>query len=460
MILNPVFIGIANNGDFQRLMTTVGLDYPYNAWSPENYDKSFWNFVPNPYAYIQPVESSWNQIFAVFPKLAIALSTIAGAQYFDIRFMGFVNAVVYIAAVYVIVRCIMRIDGAWSYVWLALTLWILGDGYILQYLNSFYTEIGSVTGMLLVLGLTLYGFLRGKERKTLWKILLLLGISVSALFAVLSKQQDILVLIPVVAVLCRLMKHLELRILYRIGWAAALIGIVFTLFAGNAAGGDITAFNVTYMDLLRHSEKPEVHLTEMGYSEDEVQRIAERIGGNAFTDPEIYQEFGEDFTRGNEVKILLREPGILLPVVLERSRLLFLDDPNLGNYTADSGEAPREKFTQTQPWYNLKSLFYVSSFWFYIAVIGIAFVLALLAGKISALSAIPKELFWIYGILPVANAARFATVILGDSSHDDYKHFFMTNVEFDIIFVVLICLAVYISIKVVQRKTKKGVEET
>lgn len=45
----------------------------------------------------------------------------------------------------------------------------------------------------------------------------------------------------------------------------------------------------------------------------------------------------------------------------------------------------------------------------------------------------------------LSNILRFATAILGDSPHDDIKHFFAINVEFDVIFFYLVIQIVVIA---------------
>ncbi len=41
MIIVPPFIGIANNGDFERFSHKFGVFYPYNAWDEQHYQITF-----------------------------------------------------------------------------------------------------------------------------------------------------------------------------------------------------------------------------------------------------------------------------------------------------------------------------------------------------------------------------------------------------------------------------------
>ena len=47
--------------------------------------------------------------------------------------------------------------------------------------------------------------------------------------------------------------------------------------------------------------------------------------------------------------------------------------------------------------------------------------------------------------------------MLGDDSHDDIKHFFMVNVEFDVMFVLNLLFVIYVAVKKLDmRKEKMG----
>lgn len=451
LILVPPFIGIANNGDFQRLMQSVGLDYPCDPWLPENYDTYFWRYITNDARFIEPLDTGWHQIFTVFPQIAIFLSNKIYNGFFDIRFLGTVNACVYLLGIKLIVNNIEQIKGGWSYVFLALTMLIFGDSYILQYFNSFYTEPGSISGIILFWGLLWAGFTVVTGTHYIFRILFLIVITIDALFVILSKQQDILLVVPVVFIVWLLLKRFNAKILLRASWSITFVTFVVFLFLHNPGGGNIGAFNAISMDLLSRSSNPQMHLREMGFNDIETEIFTQGIGGNMysvnapFSNQLSWDEYEHYFSRRNELKIILREPSIFFKMLESRSEHLFRDEPNLGNYMQDSGAAPYEKTKENRLWSNIKSAIYESNFAFYAATIFFSCMLSVFGWTFDALATIPKDLFLLYSILPVSNAIRFISVLLGDSSHDDIKHFFVLNVEFDVMFVINICAIVCIS---------------
>lgn len=446
LILVPPYIGIANNGDFQRLSVSVGIDYAYNPWDEGNYDISFWNYVPNDYKFIEPVDTGWIQVFALFPKIAILLSNRFINGRFDIRFLGFVNAAVYCLGVYLLLNNIKRVEGLWSYALLMIAVLCLGDSYVLQYFNSFYTEIGSVSASLILWGLLLLAFDTGTQGHPFLQLLLVAALSIAAIFAVLSKQQDILLAIPFVFIMWIVLKRFDVKTVYRVGWEALFVVTVAVFFIGNTAGGNITTYNVISMDLLANSEDPYEHLQAMGFDDSEAEMFLQGVGQNAFSSGLPWKDYENFFTRTNELKILLREPKIFFRMVGKRATNLFMDDPTLGNYTIDSGAAPHQKTAENKLWSNLKTKIYGVGLGFYLPVVMLALFFGIFGRRIRLLRKIPSDLFYVYLVLPMSNVLRFVTIMLGDSSHDDIKHFFTVNFEFDFMFWINACLLVSIAV--------------
>jgi len=290
--------------------------------------------------------------------------------------------------------------------------------------------------------LLIIGFVKIKEKNMAHKLFLIAVMSIAALFAVMSKQQDILLVLPVLAVFWFLLKRFGLGKWIAIIWSALFIAVTGFLFASNGAAGNVSAFNVTSMDLLPASENPEEQLEQLGFSEEDIKIIIAEIGNSAFSVSYDWSVYADGFTRLNELRIIAREPEIFFKMLASRARNLFLDAP-YGNYLESSGAAEGEKTNENRLWYNLKKVLYVRNVYFYFGVLLVAFLFALFGCRIKALSQIPEDLFRIYLMFPIANILRFITVLLGDGSFDDAKHFFSVNVEFDVMY---ICNLILISV--------------
>ena len=132
-------------------------------------------------------------------------------------------------------------------------------------------------------------------------------------------------------------------------------------------------------------------------------------------------------------------------MLVKRSRNLFKDAP-LGNYTKESGATCGEKTNENRLWYKVKQIVYENDALFYFGVCMVAILLALVGRYIYFLSEIPAEVFKVYLLIPLSNLLRFFTVLMGDCSSGDFKHFFSTNFEFDIIYIcnfILLSMIIY-----------------
>lgn len=93
----------------------------------------------------------------------------------------------------------------------------------------------------------------------------------------------------------------------------------------------------------------------------------------------------------------------------------------------------------------IKGNVYQSNIYFYLFVLIAASVLSVRLIKKN------KQTGYLLLTMCVSNMLRFITVLLGDSSHDDIKHFFTLNVEFDVIFFALILAACMDTGKMVEK---------
>lgn len=440
LILVPPFIGIANNGDFERMMSPVGLSYPQNIWeNDETHYEYTWHWVTNNYIFSNPTDNGWHQVFEVFPQIAILLSNKIQNGHFDIRFMGMTNAFFYVLSLYMVFLLIKRINGRWKYLILGAAVLVLGDSYILQYFNSFYTECGTVTFTLMLWCMQIYGFLELGRLESWKKVLFFIIYFCVAIFAILSKQQDILCILPLIIISYLLFKCCDIGMMYRWIWMALLVITIGMLFKSNDAGGNITAFNVISCDFLPNSENPELRLKELGLSDDETEIVMGEIGKNAFSATYDWKMLDNRFNRKAELQILAKEPIIMGKMLQKRCRNLFIDT-TLGNYTKDSGAIEGEKTTESRIWYTFKNRLYNHSLWFYSLVILTSIVLTVIGLQGYSRYGIRRELLYVFLMLPISNVIRLISVILGDGSFDDIKHFYFINFEFDIIFITSIVI--------------------
>lgn len=441
-ILLAPYIGIANNGDFERMMVSTGFAYEKDPWLAENYDYCFWGHITNEFILTQPKANGWYSIYQINIFLSRLLCRLVSKTgFYDIRYLGFVNMSVYLLGIGLVLYWInQKQQGMMKIILMILTAILAVDGYVIQYMNAFYCEIGTINAEMLFYGILACLFCFSYNR---WKRFCLFLAACAAAVAVITiKQQDILCILPMVALLlCYVHKKngggfcLTKK---RIVISLCLTGIIgissLAVFASNTGAGHVGGCNVMLMDILSRSNHPQEHLNDMGFTNEQQSEIMQAIGENALTERGnvIYAKYGTYFTRMHELKVLADEPEILLSMIRDRSTGLFQDAANLGNFLEETGTKRCAKSQAFRLWSGIRSHVYRPNAGFYFSVL-------IIAGVCTVYGIWKKKrMYYFMAAMCVSNILRFVTVLLGDSSHDDIKHFFALNVEFDVIFLLLV----------------------
>ena len=440
------YIGIANNGDFERLMSPVGIAYRENPWAEENYDHYFWYYITNDFEFIEPAHNDWFSIAQFNMILSKWLCRmVSKTGFYDLRYLGAVNAAFHLGAFALILYCISKQNKKWKiFIFGILAAIFAIDGYVVQYMNSFFSEIVSLISTMFFLGFAWLIFLK-KEKEH--KMLLLFLMVVAGVFGAVNKQQDILCIISVIFLaICTILFAMELSRAGKIRACVTMSCVCLLLALGltilNKGAGN-TCANVMLHDILPETSEPVESLEIMGFQGEEIKEVQAAFGSDTFSfeGPKVFEKYRSHFTRTNEAKVLLHEPEIIIKMIVNRAQYLFQDAP-LGNFLEKDGIAPGAKSISFRSWFNVKSRLYQSSFAFYITVILLSVAISLIQIKKGT------KAYCIVLSMALSNILRYLTIILGDRSNDDIKHFFMVNVEFD---VLLICVVLSFAISVLGR---------
>src|ERR1035438_10873317 len=144
-VLLPVFIGIANNGDFGKV-------YGWLCLAPRGAETNFTHFQPD---YVWSARNYWNSSYHSSESALAWLATrIAGATHegaaFDIRWLGALHAALCLAAFAVLLASLRNRGGRAQLALAALPLAIFTDVCYTAYLNSFYMDAAALGALLLM----------------------------------------------------------------------------------------------------------------------------------------------------------------------------------------------------------------------------------------------------------------------------------------------------------------------
>lgn len=446
-VLSSPVKGLANQGDYQRLTVQLGVapvrSQPYSPYALTYLYKLHQSLVqmgvaksvassPKLYSYYYGYHSST----LLMAKAAIGLHyLLGGGNTFDIRWLGFLNALVWLAALASLLvamrQLVPRARGA-AVVLVALAL--TDFGYV-EYFNSFFSEPAEMGFLLLALGL---GACMVLVRRP-W--LAYGGFVLAACMAVSAKTEDAVLAIPVVALgVVLAWRHLgRLR--------ARLAGIAACGFIA-AAGlwswtdqvpylGKYQLYDSVFDGILRSTPRPRQALTELGLRVSLVKYAGYATADHrsAFAKPFIQSEFFDHISTAKIIKWYLHHPANLLSILkVAASRALYLRPP-YGNLPASSS-SPTKLYDKGSIWTTLHRSLFPHSLWFIVGVLVAGLVTGLVLWCRQPRSTSPEVLVAACLIAGIA----FLQVPVGGGLDGVIKHNITFNALFDLVFIVLVCL--------------------
>ncbi|MFP4978936.1 hypothetical protein ACE6ED_26265 [Paenibacillus sp. CN-4] len=461
LLLFGPFVGVADNGDFLRMMNTIGLNY-YDA--AESYEDRFFAFSHSQFAYDDLFRGFYpsSQIFLVLiPRL---LGGLVHGSYFDIRMLGVVYALLLLAATWLAVKSVSRGSAAAGLLTAAVMLFVFYDIGYLAYFNSLFGEPVSLVFMLLTfaLGLRLlsaggaegnsrsYSFgsglgggtsLFGREEAP---VRLLVLFFVSVLFLVMSKIQNSPVGILFALMFWRLAYVYEGRRWRKLALSFAAAAFVVSVLMYVTAPKDLKHINLyqtIFYGVLYDSPDVKADLKELGLPE----RLEVLAGTNYFeagtaipqNDPSLGPDFYDRISHKDVLLFYLKHPARLIGnMEYAASNSMSIRPSYLGNYEKAEGK-PRGALTST---YSGWSRFKTEGIPNTLAFLGIFYLLYYAGAVFEWFRASDRrgravsELLMLPGLIGIF---AFMVPILGDGRADMGKHLFLFNVSFDMMVVTM-----------------------
>ena len=153
LMIKPI-IGVADNGDFGRIMGMTGLDYTSSDRQDRYFGYMNRTYITTPSGDLQSGYFS-SEIFVV--KVAKLMNNLVfrGGNTFDIRFLALLYALLLLGAIYLMIRFTKSKINWASWLLLILLLLVFTDVGYISYFNSLYGEALSLTSLLLTIAFAL-----------------------------------------------------------------------------------------------------------------------------------------------------------------------------------------------------------------------------------------------------------------------------------------------------------------
>ena len=438
-LLSPPLVGLADNGDFPKVMGRFAISYP----SPSPDERYFNYFIAHypidpSYRWVSPFHTSENLLVWIALQLNGFLSK---DGLFHIAFLGSVHGFLFLAAACLCVFWSRRLTPAARWTLLVLFPFFFTDVAYIAYFNSFYTEAATLVFLLLALASALLLIEREPNRPALLPVFF-----VSAVLFTAAKSQNIPVGLLLALFLARLSGANPARVWrFATGVFAAVLAVlslsVYWLApAYYRADGNYTA---VFAEMLAFSSSPADDLLELGIA-PELAIYARTTpftpGAAKLEQPEFRRAFVDRINAGKILRFYVRHPARLFASLERSARRALMGRPMLGNFERSAGLPPGAQSQALRCWSRL-----MSQFGPHTATGILSFLLANLLGAVPAWWLGDRERrvqVELAVAVAVAALSQFVLVSIMVGSIDTARHMFLFEALFEILLLADVILAV------------------
>lgn len=433
-------VGVADNGDFERVMQSTGLDFAQDMTNDFFYD------YVHPVLRMYPIGLWGTGAYATTHVIPVRLARLVNrivysGEYFHTLSLAFVYAMLLLIGAYLIVKnC--KTKNRWINAGIvAACVWVFGDATNLVYFNSLYGEACSYVFLLLTLGLGLEAARTGGKR---WASICFF---IAALMLFDSKLQYTLLSPLLLLFAIPLARAFGNRRL-----VAAALGITLLMSVGiyviaPPQLGKDTLYNSVFYGILKDSKTVAADVEDLGLPPD----LADLAGTNAYSNLQEIDIKGEEFNqhffkkmgRSKVIVFYLTHPLRLIEKMELTADMAY--DNNIGmmgNFQKHDALVPHQHNTFFTSYNAFKAAVYPNDFWF-IVIFYFLYFAYLIAAAVRDTNRQTRLRRLLLLMILVLGVIQFPLPIIGNGEADIAKQLFLFNATFDI----ALLAAVYAGIK-------------
>ena len=308
-LLVPPVVGLANNGDFEKVMGQAGLRYP-----ADRYEEKYFTHIVTKFSY----SAAWDTTGYRTSETALArLAREAGRLFFpgrpfDLRVLGALHAALLVAAIGGLVAAAAGLTAAAQACAALLVVFVFTDVGYAAPLNSFYSQTASLLFLLLAAAVVARALRDGGLAGWLVPVFFL-----CAAGFVGSKPQESLFGVPLALLALRLSPEGATRAArWALGLGAAALCVFSLWYYGRTpetAIRSVALYRTVFNELLPESPDPPADLAALGLD----PRLANLAGRSAYgpesprADPAFVTEFGREMSYARVLQFYLLRPARL-----------------------------------------------------------------------------------------------------------------------------------------------------
>jgi hypothetical protein len=435
-LLLPPVLGLADNGDYARVMVFFDLTHEPQEWGDRyvgflNRHYVFDRVEASKYAGRDFISSEW-----VFVAAAAALNRLLSPASFDLLLLGALHVLIFVLSAYFLLAASKSFAGPTRTIGIILGIVVFTDiGYI-AYFNSFYTESASYIFLLIVAGCA-YGAISSPSRRIPWTV----AYCLSVVAFTLAKYQN-LVLLPVFLFFGFMLVKRSATLRYRYAYLVAVLVLSYVgyrfFLSSPPAVDDAVLYNSVFNGILVDSPTPREDLIAFGIDPE----LAGFAGTTAFSpnslryNSEFLRNFRGFVTIGGVTRFYLQRPRRLYAALNRTVALAFKLRPELGNYEKSAQLPAGARSSSWAMWSSVRAGGLPRSIWLVLAVALLH--LCLLARKwVADKDPVSRlNLEWLALLVPLAFAQLFL-VTISDGVSDATKHALLFNLLLDCMMVAI-----------------------
>lgn len=432
----PPALGLADNGDFARLIVAFDLTHASTDWGDRYFGFFDRHYVVNAVEARKYAPSDFVSSEFVFMAAALATNKLLSMSSFDLLQLGAVHVAVFVAGAYFLLCASKAFAGAVRTTAIILGSVVFTDIAYIAYFNSFYSESATFL-FFLITAACAYGAISSDRHRIAWTAAYALAFTAF----LLAKYQN-LILLPVFLVFGGLLvkRWGESRYFqaYLVLALAACYGGYRFYISSPAVIDDAVLYNSVFNGILVDSPTPQSDLAALGLD----PALAKYAGSTAFQpdsprfNAEFLRKFRESVTIGGVFQFYIERPARLIAALNRTVQLTSQLRPKLGDYEKAAGHAPGSQSHSWAMWSSIRSGVLTSNLVFVLAI-GTLY-LALLARKWlrDRGRAARLNVEWL-ALIVVMAMAQLLVISVSDGISDMIKHAFLFNLLFDIMLVAM-----------------------
>ncbi|MGI6435810.1 MAG: hypothetical protein ACOX0F_10710 [Syntrophomonadaceae bacterium] len=442
--------GVADQGDFDRVMSASGLQLTAEDINDTSFDR-FLNYTVTSY---EISDASPGMLLARLKETSLSylitlISLICqgcGQDTFKTGYLAVAYAIIYVFAMYLIMLFLNIENKIKLAIFIPIAILVLLDGNYLVWFNSLYGEPMMITTLLLYIAAWVY-YIYHKNRL----FVKIIFIYITAFLFLGSKPQVLSALPIILLMLAVLLVENKGRLKT---YQVVLLSFLFCLLVVypvnlNLIDQEISKdrqYNAVFYGILKDSNNPGQDLVDMGLNPD----MAVEAGKHAFLDKEEYiryvphsqitrEEFYNKMSNGKLIAFYLTHPARFIQGMKYTAGQAFITSTFLGKYQRKDRETPVSEFNRFTLWSSFREHYLPKNLWFLMSIYIIVLTVSLIKYmKNQGVHEIRARIRLLWGVMFIG-LIQFPMPYVGNGAADTYKQLYLFNFVFDLILVVSVC---------------------